>query len=385
MIPLARMLKYGSIAPVQVTIKKILFSGNGALLLMSDGNLYVRGQNAAATFGDGSAANTIYTGDWRLSTTNVKDVWTSGGASLCIKNDNTVLSSGAIRALTGSMHLSTQIWTDRTSYFVNAGCNVANIKDMAYGAFDCFIVMNDGSTYSGGLNVSGQHGDGNLTGRAFALNPNYTNIKKVSMTDSSSSGTFWALSNDGTLYGAGTSSKGELLTTGTSFPTKRTLTTGVIDFCGFQTYCVLCTKSDGIYVWGSQFNAQLGDGVNGTNIDTQFRSTIYKLPGFSTAPDYLYNAVFTTFIRHNGSWYSAGVANKGGTGSTGVNTTFTVVQSNNISSVAGVAIGTGNTYFAGVDARQLYGTGQYSATIDLLPGYTASQTLFVLLNNAGIS
>lgn len=381
MIPFARIVKYGNNIVPLPRIKKILAAANWCMILYETGDLYVRGQNSGQTFGDGSAQNTIYTGDWRLSTTGIKDVWSGAGTTFCTTMDNRVLSSGAIRGLTGGTASSTNIFTDRSSTFISAGLQPSDIIDMSVGPYDIFVLTATGAVYSGGTNFSGQHGVGNTTARVFGLNTNFVNVKKIS-SSTGQGGTCWYLDTSGNFYAAGDGSVGQILGTASSSVPKL-ISTGVIDYTA-STNCFFITKSDGLYCAGSQFNGQLGDGVMSSNIGNVGRTSLYKLTQFTSPPSYIRNDLYMTVVRYNDTWYVTGNITKSGAGSNSMSSVFVVnnteiPDTNSTKWVCG-----GNNSYVVSGSGALYGTGTYSATTDLLPGYTTAQYTFVPLSTSGI-
>lgn len=382
MIPFARMIKYGQVIQPLPGVKKILAASSWCMVLYENGDLYARGRNAGSTFGDGSASNTDVTGDWKLIQSSVKNVWSSLGTTFCTTMDNRVLSSGAIRGLTGGTANSTQIFTDRTSIFTGAGLAVQDIVDMSVGPYDVYALTVSGTVYSGGTNVSGQHGTGNTTARAFALNTNFVNVKKIS-SYGAQDGTFWYLDTSNTLYGTGNGSVGQLLSVSGTVSTKRVLSTDVIDYSA-NINCFFIIKSDGLYCAGSQFNGQLGDGVNSSNIGNVGKTALFKITQFTSAPSYVYNNTYMTVVRYNDTWYVCGNVAKSGYGQNNSSATF-VVNSTTVPKVSDPkwAIGNNNSYVIS-EFGVLHGTGTYSAATDLLPGYSIAQYTFVPLSTAGI-
>ena len=380
MLPFVRMFDYGNEVQPLPGIKKIVARGIYCMVLLDSGDLYIRGQNLGSTFGNGSASNTIYTGDWVLSTTGIKNIWSNSGTTICTTFDNRVLSSGSIRGLTGSTASSTTTFTDRTTTFINAGLNPEQIVDVALNGYDIFALASSGEVYSGGINYSGQHGS---TGaRAFQLNTVYTNAKKISLSPDQT-GTFWYLDTSNDFYGCGNGSVGQILGTKT-VSSKKLISSDVIDFTA-NINCFFISKSDGLYCAGSQFNGQLGNGVKSNNIGEVGRTTLYKLPNFSTAPSYIFNDTYLTVVLYENKWYCTGSTGKSGAGINNNSSSFivnnTIIPDN---SNPRYAINNDNSYVVS-NSGLLYGTGIYSSSTDLLPGYSTSQYEYVLLSTKGMN
>ncbi|AXC38985.1 UNVERIFIED_ORG: hypothetical protein [Escherichia phage CMSTMSU] len=143
------------------------------------------------------------------------------------------------------------------------------------------------------------------------------NVKDIGVTANNAS---FVLYNDGTLkYSGNKSSIGSTGTTSTT-PTLTTVTTGVLQINSENAYSAnYVLKSDGLYVFGSQIDGQLGDGTDGTINSLR---TITKIPASSipsTAIDYIGGSNFEAHVRAGGIWYFAGRGNASGDGITNSN------------------------------------------------------------------
>lgn len=378
MIPFARISKYGNIAPDRPTLSRVQSSNNATFLLLSDGRLYNRGTYTNGNLGNSTSS---ITGDWLLTNSNVSQMWYYVLSCLVKKNDGTWWCTGNRQYLIGSS-AQTNVWYDCTSLMSTIDNAGSSIKKLLYSNDKMFCLLNDGRIISSGLNPVGVHGTGNTTAiTSPTFNSAYNSLGTwVDITFNGAS--FYALRDDGVLYGSGNSSVGQLVgTTSSSVP--KLLTTDVLHICAGNSSLTI-SKSDGIYVLGSQFQGQIGDGVATSDTAAVGRTAFYKLttPAGLDATDINTGNYMTLIRKSDGTYMCTGNCIKGSVGS---NSSFSVYnQSLNVPAhTIPWCIGNNQSYIIGSDGI-LYGTGAYSSTYDPLPGYTTAQYTFVPLSLRGI-
>ena len=358
MIPLARMLKYGNEVQPAAKIISVKTLQYNVFILLDDGRLYGRGRNQNYQLGTGANTPTIVE-EWTLCLSNVREFWCTGAVSgiLALKNDGTWWSTGAqnYRGIT-TTH---QVWTDVSSAFGAIG---TSYKKLVIGMYVTLVLTNSGELYKMGYNVNGEVFTGDTTTRvtALTLTPE-VNVIDIGATMDTSSFVLYA---DGILKGAGYRAAWGTLTT---FATAlENISTGVLKINSENSYrAVYILKSDGIYVGGSQFMGQLGDGVNGSNTANKAvtKIAVASNPG---QVDYIGSSNYAVHMRSTaGTWYFAGrdgrQAGNGFTSSAAI-TTYTALPNIGINSTE-----MSHTYlitFAVVDGV-LYGSGLGSLTSGL--------------------
>lgn len=382
MIPLARMLKYGYVRPVRKDIVKVGTVGNAVVLLMDNGNVYVRGQNSNGSLGVGVASSNI-TGDWYLTTTNATKMWTGSGNILIYTNDGKWMSTGNIQYLSGASSGS-NVWRDVTSYF--AGLIPSTILDLKLGNDTLFVLTTSGQIYSSGANTYGVQGRGNTTavnGLTLAIST-YGSYTWTAI--GYENGTFYALRTDGQVWGSGRADLGQCGATSSTGVLSPRFLTANCTLLSAGTISGYVAKADGVYSIGSQFWGQLGDGTVGSNTGAVGK-TVFTNVYNPTNLTYITSAGYMTTLCANGELYSTGALNRGSVGSTSQVGSFRLqeqVPTFNPSKVKELyCIGSTNAYLVDVNG-DLYGTGTYSATTDLLPGYTSNQLYYVALNMNGV-
>lgn len=378
MIPFARMIQYGNNIPRAARIQTVKTLQYNVFILLDDGRLYGRGRNQNYQLGTGVNTPTIVE-EWTLCLENVKEFWCTGSVSgiLAVKYDGTWWSTGqqTYRGVT-TIH---QTWTDVTSIF----STVTNTyQKIVIGSGVTLLLTNTGELYKMGYNVNGEVFTGNATTRVttLTLTPEVNVVDIGASMDTSS----FVLYADGTLKGSG--NNGSWTSGSTLVTTLTTITTGVLKINSENSYnAVYVLKSDGIYVAGSQFFGQLGDGVNG-NASTS--RSIYKIP-VATNPgevDYIGSSNYVVHMRStSGVWYFAGrdgrQSGNGITSSSAI-TTYTALPNIGMNSTE-----MSHTYlitFVVIDGV-LYGSGNGSTTsgLGVIPYVEAgagSTGLFKMIN-----
>ena len=186
--------------------------------------------------------------------------------SLILKNDGTLWGCGY--NYYGNLGLGDT--TDRNT-FTQITINTDNIKEVYCGYYHTFILKNDGTLWGCGDNSYGELGLGDTTDRKIftQVTTNADNIKEVQCGGSYTI----ILKNDGTLWGCGYNGNGELgLGDTTNKNTFTQITTNANDikeiYCGVAHTFIL--KNDST-LWSCGYNSDgqlgLGDNTNRTSFN----------------------------------------------------------------------------------------------------------------------
>lgn len=126
-------------------------------LLLDDGSLYTQGDNAWGECADGTT--TPFYDHWKLSASNVADVFGAGMVFIVKYNDNTLQFAGSQAQLTGTSNTAL-VWTNlpTTISGVISGANLANVSG---GLGNTLWKLNSGYIYGSGPNTNGCLGSGN--------------------------------------------------------------------------------------------------------------------------------------------------------------------------------------------------------------------------------
>ena len=181
-------------------IKLICCGGYHTVILKNDNTLWGCGFNGYGQLGLGNAGNQkIFT----QIATDIKSVYCGGGYTIILKNDGTLWGCGNNQY--GQLGLGDN---NNRNTFTQITTNTDNIKSVYYGYYYTLILKNDGTLWGCGVNGSGQLGleDTNARTTFTMINSNPGNIKSIYCGLNHT----LILQNDGTLYGCGDNSKGEL-------------------------------------------------------------------------------------------------------------------------------------------------------------------------------
>lgn len=165
-----------------------------AALLLTDGSLYTQGDNAWGECADGTT--TPYYNTWKLSATNVADVFGVGTAFVVKYNDNTLKFAGNQGQLTGGGSNFTA-WTNLPSSLTSAitGANLVNVTgDIG----NTHWKRTDGYFYVTGANTGSCLGTG---GSAAVSTPRLISTSSVRSYSLNSCSSY--LNGSGTAYACG--------------------------------------------------------------------------------------------------------------------------------------------------------------------------------------
>lgn len=365
--------------PVTGNISKIQAAENTVMVLTKTNNLYVIGTNYFSGI-DSEVTS------WTKVAENVQDFVAGYRQVLVNLKDGRYLFCGLNNHLpVAGSSVKVPEYTDVTQYF-SGPMTGKTLKSMSIGQYALALVNTDGTVVMSGLNQSGSLGTGSTTANLTpVLRSDLTGVIKMDFDPATSATTFY-LKSDGKVYGAGASTNGQLGNTNssnTNFIAINTLT-GILDFTlGWSSVFMIRNPNASAYTihsQGANVNGSLGVGTTTTgNYPTpqQITSTDGGPADIYTGP---YHARY--YFGDNG--YYTGTSG----GFTGVSTTFNAANKTSFTlqnppTKRFVYYCANRATFSqsyGLFNGILYGAGSYAATRNLLPGYTATQQVFVPLD-----
>ena len=322
MIPFARMLEYGNVAPERIRITKMDAGTDHIALLYSNGELYTRGNGGAGRLGTGNTISN-YT-SWSLVLTDVKDVWCGNSFTIALKKDNTFWLVGNNNPFGTTGNFLT--WTERTSFFTDAGVLGSDIKQIELGSNSMYVLSRSNILYIAGRNLGGELGTGTASA-VTQLTYKDSDVQLVSYCND-----FAAYSKlDGTLYRSGYGAfyqrgdgSTDYMLSSTVLPAPNNMELIEFNVTSRDVYYLYRNKSTGIsslYVNGTNSSGELG--LNSTSIvPVQTTSSIYdgRVLSVKTRYSLLHKMIYTV-----DGVYSSGANNTGqcGVGNTNSISVFT--------------------------------------------------------------
>lgn len=160
MLPFGRMIKYGNIAPVpvQAPIKDVKGAQSFCAVLMSSGDLYVRGIDNSGCFGLGNSNGTIVS-TWTKTIGSVDKVWVGGDVILIQTYDGNYYSSGDNKQIGVSSSI-VNTWTNCTAFFNTLE---SDVKEIALSRLSISVLLVNDTIWSSGYGDSGQLGNNTTT------------------------------------------------------------------------------------------------------------------------------------------------------------------------------------------------------------------------------
>ena len=293
-----------------------------SFILKNDGTLWSCGQNMYGQLGLEDTTDRYTFTQVTTNANDVKEIYCGVYYTLILKNDGTLWGTGWSQF--GELGLGD---TSVRSTFTQITANTDNIKSVYCGEYFTSILKNDGTLWGCGYNGYGNLGLGDTTNRTTftQVTTNADNIKSVHRGDYHTI----ILKNDGTLWGCGNNSYGQLGLGDTNNRTTFTqITTNANNikeiYCGRGHTFIL--ENDGT-LWGCGWNeySQLGLG------DTNNRTTFTQITTNTDDIKQVYCGTEHTFILENdGTLWSTGRNDLGqlGLGDTTNRTTFTQTTTN---------------------------------------------------------
>ena len=307
-------------------VKQIACGQYHTFILKYDGSIWSCGYNSTGQLGLGDTTNrNTFTQVTTNINNDVRQIACGVYYTVILKNDGSVWSCG----YNGNGNLGLADTTDRST-FSQVTTNINNdVKQIACGLYHTIILKNDGSLWSCGLNDKGQLGLNDTTNKNIFTQVT-TNINNdVKLVDCGAYHTF-ILKNDGSLWSCGLNDYGQL-GIGTWDENAHSIFTQVttninndvklVD-CGY--YHTFMIKNDGsIWCCGLNDYGQLGfNDVTNRNIFTQVTTNINN-----DVRQIACGATHTFIIKNDGSVGSCGRNNYGqlGFNDTTDRNTFTII------------------------------------------------------------
>ena len=303
-------------------IKKIYCGTEHTFILKNDGTLWSTGCNDCGQLGLGDTTNRTTFTQVTTNGNDVKEVYCGYYHTFMLKNDGTLWSCGHNEY--GQLGLGDG---GNRSTFTQVTTNTNDIKEIYCGGFHTFMLKNDGTLWSTGVNSNGQLGLGDTNYR-YTFTQVTTNTNDIKEIYCGGGHTF-ILKNDGTLWGTGYNKYGQLGLGDTNYRyTFTQVTTNADDikeiYCG-EVYTFIL-KNDGT-LWGTGYNLNgqlgLGDGGN--------RSTFTQVTTNADDIKEIYCGGFhTIMLKNDGTLWGTGLNSFGslGLGDTTNRTTFTKATTN---------------------------------------------------------
>ena len=275
-------------------IKEFSLGSSHSFVEMTDGKLYVFGENGSGQLGLGDTLDKNVPTELTVATataarplerSKIKKVTLGGTHSFIETTDNRLYVFGE----NGSGQLGLNDTTDRnvpteltviTAKLPNRPIERGKVKKVTLGASHSFIETHDGELYVFGENGSGQLGLGDTTNRnvpteltiatATAARPlERSNVKKVTLGAASS----FVEMLDNKVFAFGENSNGQLGlgdTIDKDTPTELTTVANLKEIKAGVTHSFMQTTDNRLFAFGSNSSGQLGLGgsTSGTNIST---------------------------------------------------------------------------------------------------------------------
>ena len=303
---------------------------NHTFILKNDGTLWGCGQNDSSQLGLGEDISNKNTFTQIITNTdNVKSIYCGGNYSFILKNDNTLWGCGNNNC--GQLGLGD---VNNRNIFTIIGINTNDIKSVYCGYKHAFILKNDGTLWGCGDNSYGQLGLGDKTNRTIftQITVNIDNIKTIYCSLYNT----LVLKNDGTLWGCGNNNEGQLgLRDITYTSTFTQITTNVNNiksvYCG-SVHTLILKKDGALWGCGTGQNGRLGLGdTNNRTIFTQITTNTDNIKSIYCGGPY------TFILKNDSTLWACGYNTNGelGLGDTTDRTTFTqiITNTNNIKSI----------------------------------------------------
>ena len=188
------------------TVASVTCSGNNTWAVTTDGKLFGCGQNSYGQQGDGTT-NNVTTFTQRLDNETVANVYSGGGyATWVVTTDGKLFGCGSGNGGAQGDGTSTNVTTFTQRLSGETIASVSTNIDISNSSGTTWAVTTDGKLFGCGSNTDGQQGDGTTTNvTTFTQRLSGQTIASVS----SSIITIWAVTTDGKLFGCGDNDQGQ--------------------------------------------------------------------------------------------------------------------------------------------------------------------------------
>jgi alpha-tubulin suppressor-like RCC1 family protein len=314
--------------------------------------------------------NIKYGGDWVLESTGqyIENIYFTSNIQyhtylLAISNHTMVIMNGAVYGTGANANGQLGIGSTtspQTSLIAMTNNTGKTPESIGLGNVHTLIIMTDGTVYATGINWTGNLGTGNTTQQTSLVAttmPSGKTAKMVSCGQNFSA----VLMTDGTVYGTGHNTNGQLGTGNTTavfsltLMTNNTGKTPTMISCGNDQIIVLMTDGT-IYGCGANSNGQLGIGSSSSPITslTLMTNSTGKTPKLISA-----GSSHTIVMMTDGTLYGTGVNSNGEMGlgvTSGIKTTLTSMPNNTGKTPTNISAGLSYTIVLMTDGT-VYGTG----------------------------
>jgi len=315
--------RYNPVTVSGLSGMKSVAAGSGhTVALKNDGTIWAWGNNSNGQLGDGTLDSRTTPVQVSLLT-GMTAVAAGYGHTVALKNDGTVWAWGN----NDSGQLGDGSSTSTNIPVPVAG--LSSITAVAAGAYHTVVLKSDGTVWSWGKNSNGQLGNGNITASNVPVQVKGLSGVSSGIVTAVAAGYDHTviLRNDGTVWSWGNNSNGQLGNgniTASNAPVQVSgLSTVTAIAAGFGHSLAL--KSDGtVWTWGNNSRGQLGNGLtNGVTIDSAIPVLVSNLPSVvDIAGGYEGSVALKGLLRGDGTLWLWGSNSNGQLGNGLVNATM---------------------------------------------------------------
>jgi alpha-tubulin suppressor-like RCC1 family protein len=254
---------------ISTKVKQIACGDYFSYIMKSASEVYVAGFGAAGALGNGSTGNKTYFASITKNISDVKQIVCGGDSTYILKNDGSVWATGDNSY--GQLGFGS---TTQKMFFEKVTTNINNdVIKIAAGKHHVMILKKDKTVFTCGRNNYGQLGIGSTTNaNTFTrVTSNVNNVKQIACGPYQS----YIIKNGGSLHGCGDNSSYQLgISTmgGDSYKTTMTSSnydsgeSGVSVVCGGLAFMLYVTNKTTIKCWGAPDNGQNGSNITETGV-----------------------------------------------------------------------------------------------------------------------
>ena len=261
-------------------------------------NIYATGYNYYGQLGKGNTTNnTSFSIISSLKLSEIKQIFPTHQNTFVVKNDDSLWATGYNSGY-GLVTNSTS--SGNVSSFTKSKYTGGNIKQIESYSGTAIMLLNDGTVWGIGDNSYGQLGTGNTTKRTvWTKTSQISDVIKICIANSF----VLALKSDGTVWGIGMTKYGQLGNGSTATTTKtytKSPITDIIDIAVAIGVCLVLKKDGTIYTIGQNTKGQLGQG------DTTARRVYTKVEGIDNVKSVHAGSYFLVILKNDGSLWGTG-------------------------------------------------------------------------------